>query len=62
MKPKKGTKKTWTTFTYYRPKIKIFINLFKHTNVGIAFKNMNTVKQITKPRTKKKKRTQQWNL
>ena len=26
--------KTWTTFTYYSPKIRKITNLFKHTNVG----------------------------
>jgi hypothetical protein len=42
--------KTWTTFTYYSWKIRKIINLFRHTNVGISFKNTNTVQQPTKPK------------
>jgi hypothetical protein len=42
--------KTWTTTTYYSPKIRKITNLFKHTNVGISCKNINTLQQITKPK------------
>ena len=42
---------TWTTFTYYSPRIRKLTNLFKHTNVGISFKNTSTVQQLTKPIT-----------
>jgi hypothetical protein len=44
-------KTTWTTFTYYSPKIRKITNLFKHTNIGIAFRNTTTLHQITKPKT-----------
>jgi len=46
--------KTWTTFTYYSPKIRKTTNLFKNTNVGIAFKNTYTLKQLTHPKTNNK--------
>jgi hypothetical protein len=39
------------TFTYYSPKIGKLTNLFKHTNINIAFKNTNTIQQYTKPKT-----------
>jgi hypothetical protein len=47
-----GGDKTWATFTNYSPKIKKITNLFKHTNVCTAFKNTNTLQQLTKPKTK----------
>jgi len=54
IKPKERNKnKIWTTFTYYRPKIRKINNLFKHTIVGIAFKNTNTLQEFTKPKTNK---------
>jgi len=43
--------KTWTTFTYYMPIIRKITNLFKHTDVGISFKNTNTLQQLTKAKT-----------
>jgi len=42
--------KKWTTFTYYSPRIRKIMNLFKHTNVGIAFKSTSTLQQLTKPK------------
>jgi hypothetical protein len=45
--------KTWTTLTHYSPKIRGITNLFKHTNVGIAFNNTNTLQEFTKPKTNK---------
>jgi len=45
---KRRQKKTWTTFTYYSPQIRKITNLFKHTNIGIAFRNTNTLHQLTK--------------
>jgi hypothetical protein len=42
--------KTLTTFTYYSPIIRKISNLFKHTNVGISFKNTSTLQQLTKPK------------
>jgi hypothetical protein len=47
-----GTDTHWATFTYTSPQIRKFTNLFKHTNVKIAFKCNNTVSQLTKPVTK----------
>jgi len=38
------------TFSYYSPKIGKLTNLFKHTNINIAFKNTNTIQQYTKPK------------
>ena len=33
------------------PTNKKITNLFKHTNIGIAFRNTNTLQQFTKPKT-----------
>ena len=41
------TTKIWTTFTYFCPLIKKITNLFKHTNLQIAFKITNTIWQLT---------------
>jgi hypothetical protein len=41
--------KTQTTLTYYSPIIRKIINLFKHTNDGISFKNTSK-SQLTKPK------------
>jgi hypothetical protein len=47
-------KKTWTAFAYCSPQIKKkFIKLFKYTNTGLAFRNTNTLQQLTKPNTQK---------
>jgi hypothetical protein len=43
--------KTWTTFTYYSPQIYKFTNLFKNTNIRIAFRSTNMIKQLTKWKT-----------
>ena len=55
-KRKKQTNKnkTCTNFTYYSPKIRTVTNLFKRTNIGIAFKNTNTLQQLTKPKSNNK--------
>jgi hypothetical protein len=42
--------KTWTTLTYYSPQIRKITNLFKHTNIGIVFRNTNTLQQLTRPK------------
>ena len=39
-------KKIQTTFTYYSPLIRKITNLFKHTNIQIAFKPINTIRQL----------------
>jgi hypothetical protein len=57
-KPKDSTKK-WATFTYYSPQIRKITNLFKHTEVKIAFRNTNNIQQIVKD--KENNRTEQYN-
>jgi len=49
---KKGSKNSmkWTTFTYYSPKFKKLTNLFKYTDIKTAFKNNNTIPQLTRPK------------
>jgi hypothetical protein len=44
------TNKKWAGFTYYNPTIREVTNLFKHTDLGIAFRNTNTLYQLTKPK------------
>jgi hypothetical protein len=39
-----------TAFTYYSPQIRKITNSLKHTNIGIAFRNTNTLQQLTKPK------------
>jgi hypothetical protein len=51
-KPKK-----WAVFTYHSPRIRKLTNLFKHTDIGIAFKNTKTTQHLTKPKPKKNART-----
>ena len=36
-------KNKWTTFTYYSPKIRKITNLFKNTDINIAFKSSNSI-------------------
>jgi len=43
--------KIWTTFTYHSPKIRRITNLYRNTNVGIAFKATTTLKQLLTPTT-----------
>jgi len=40
-KPKK-----WITFTFYSPAIRRITNLFKDTNIKIAFRTKNTIQQL----------------
>jgi hypothetical protein len=49
-KTKIDYKKKWATFTYCTPKVRKIINLFKNTNVNIAFKSPNTIRQLLKPK------------
>jgi len=37
--------KKWVTFTYFSPIIRCITNLFKHSNLNIAFRATNTVQQ-----------------
>ena len=39
------TRKKWVTFTYHSPLIRRVTNLFKHTDLHIAFKATNTIRQ-----------------
>jgi hypothetical protein len=43
---------TWTTFTYHSPKIRAATNLFRNTNIKIAFKTADTTQRIIRPRRK----------
>jgi hypothetical protein len=42
--------KKWAIFTYHSPNIRKITNLFKHTNINIAFRSANTLFQRLKPR------------
>ena len=55
----KDKNKKWATFTYYSSKIRKITNLFKHTNIKIAFKSTNTIQELTEPR--KQDSTQDYN-
>jgi hypothetical protein len=46
--PDKKDKKIWTTFTYHSPKIRTITNLFKNTNINIAFRTTTTTQQYLK--------------
>jgi hypothetical protein len=43
-----GENETWTTFTYHSQKIRAVTNLFKNTNIKIAFKTADTTQKIKK--------------
>jgi len=51
--PPKGSKSNtkWTAFTYVSPQIRKITNLFRHTNVKIAFKCNNKISRLMKPNT-----------
>jgi len=51
--PPTGSKNNtkWTTFTYVSPQIRKITNIFRHTNVKIAFKCNNKISQLVKPNT-----------
>jgi hypothetical protein len=42
----------WATFTYISPLIRRITNLFKHTNVRIAYKCNSTILHLSKPTNK----------
>jgi hypothetical protein len=48
---KEENKKKGALFTYYSPRIRKLTSLFKHTNIRIAFRSINTIQQYTKPKT-----------
>jgi len=39
----------WATYTYTSPQIRKITNIFKHTNIRIAFKRSNTISVLSKP-------------
>jgi hypothetical protein len=43
--------KKWITFTYYHPSVRLITNLFKNTDINIAFRNTNTIHNYLKVRT-----------
>jgi hypothetical protein len=45
-----GTK--WATFTYSSPQVRKITNIFKHTNIRIAFKCSNTLLKLSRPANK----------
>jgi hypothetical protein len=47
--PQPPAKKKWATFTYTSPQIRKITNIFKHTDINIAFKYHNTIAQLSKP-------------
>ena len=49
-----------TNFTYHNPQIRKPTNLFKQTNINIAFKNTNTIQHCTKQ--KKPDKNQEYNM
>ena len=49
--PKKKKDTKWTTFTYTTPHIRKITNLFKNTDIKMAFKTINALRQLTKPIT-----------
>jgi hypothetical protein len=46
----KGNNNKWATFTYHSSKVRKITNHFKQTDIKIAFKNTNTLQQLTKPK------------
>jgi hypothetical protein len=49
--PSKSSDTKWATFTYTTPQIRKITNVFKQTNVKIAYKTNNTILQLTRPTT-----------
>jgi hypothetical protein len=41
--PMQQHNKKWVTFTYHGPSVRKVTNLFKHTNLKIAFRPTNTI-------------------
>jgi hypothetical protein len=53
----KDINKKWATFTYHSSNVRKITKLFKHTNVNIAFRSTNTIRQCTKPKTSTRPKT-----
>ena len=47
----KEENRKWTIFTYHSSKIRKITNLFKHTDIKIAFHSTSTVQTLAKPKT-----------
>ena len=45
-----GNNNKWATFNYQSSKVRKITNLFKQTDIKIAFKSTNTLQQLTKPK------------
>jgi hypothetical protein len=43
----------WATFTYYGSDMRTVTKVFKNTDIKIAFKTTNTIKNHLKPRQKR---------
>jgi len=43
--------KRWVTFTYHGSKVRKMTNVFKQTEIKIAFESTNTLQQLSKPKT-----------
>jgi hypothetical protein len=50
-KPETADREKWTTFTYHSPKIRAITNLFKNTNINIAFKPATTTEKYLRQKT-----------
>ena len=46
-------KKKWVTFTYHSPAVRKITNLFRHTDIKIAFKTTNTIQHQTRQKSHK---------
>jgi hypothetical protein len=57
LKDKTDKNKKWAIFTYHSPIVRKITNLFKHTEIKIAFKTTNTIQQKTRPKSHEKSRT-----
>ena len=42
--------KKWAIFTFHSPKVRKITNIFKQTDIKIAFKRTNTIQQQTRPK------------
>jgi len=56
----KNNSKKWATFTYHSPLIRKVTNLFKSTDIRIAFRTTNTIQQQLAQKNKRQK--PKWDL
>jgi predicted GIY-YIG superfamily endonuclease len=52
--PSSGAFPSLHTFTYYSPQVRKITNLFKHTELKIAFRNCNSIQQLITTKGNKK--------